>query len=138
MSARMEPPATELTEEFWDATRDRRLVLMWCRSCGRLVHYPREFCPNCFGDDLEYRPASGHGEVYAYTVIHRAQNPSMQDQVPYVVAIVETEEGARMMSNIVNIAPDRVKVGMPVSLTWEGLSDGRNLPLFEPAKEGVS
>ncbi|MGH9195103.1 MAG: Zn-ribbon domain-containing OB-fold protein, partial [Acidimicrobiia bacterium] len=118
---------------FWEATKEQRLVLQWCKSCGNVVHYPREVCPFCMSEDLEYRPATGKGEVYAYTVIHRAQNPAMESQVPYVVALVNLVEGARMMTNVVNCPPEKVKVGMPVSVTWEELSDGRNLPLFEPA-----
>jgi uncharacterized OB-fold protein len=128
---RIEPPETELTRPFWEATREGRFVLQWCKPCGRPVHYPRECCPRCLHSELEWRPASGRGEVYAVSVMHRTGNPLMQDRVPYTVALVDLEEGVRFMTNIVNCPPSQVKVGMPVSLTWEKLSDGRALPLFE-------
>ena len=129
---RFEPPESPLTRPFWEATRERRLVLQWCRACERVVHYPREICPTCMGDALEWRPATGRGEVYAFSVMHRAGSPFLADRVPYVVALVSLEEGARFMSNVVGCEPSDVHVGQSVQVTWEELSDGRALPLFEP------
>jgi hypothetical protein len=130
---RAEPiPATAVSAPFWDATRSQRLILQWCRACARPVHYPRELCPRCLGDDLEWREASGRGAVYACSVMHQAGNPMMQEEVPYPVALVELDEGVRMMTNIVGTAPDDVRIGMRVAVTWEPLTDGRNLPLFAP------
>lgn len=133
MSARFEPAESEVAAPFWEATKKRELALLWCRSCGRVIHYPRERCPACGSEKSEWRGASGKGEVYAFSVMHRPGNPAMADRVPYVVALVDLEEGARMMSNIVGCEPGAVRVGMPVTITWEELSDGRNLPLFEPS-----
>src|SRR5262249_6127571 len=110
-----------------------KLVLQWCSDCDQAVHYPREACPACFGSSLEWRASSGVGEVHACSVMHRAGNPGMADQVPYTVALVELEGGARLMTNIANCDPEKVAVGMKVKVSWEPLSDGRNLPLFEPA-----
>lgn len=131
--SRMDPITfSDASTGFWEATRERRFVLQWCRSCGNVVHYPRELCPFCLSDQLEFRPATGRGKVYAFSVTHRAGNPAMEDRVPYVVALIDLDEGARMMSNVVGIDPSGVEVGMRVVLTWEELSDGRNLPLFQP------
>lgn len=130
---RMEPPASEAGQGFWDATKESKLVLQWCKDCDRVIHYPRDACPSCLRTNLEWRPSSGKGEVYAFSVMHRAGSPMMQDQVPYVVGLVELEGGARMMTNIVGVDHEKVKVGMPVQVKWEPMSDGRNLPLFEPA-----
>ena len=127
-----EPPVTETTTPFWDATRERRLVLQWCTACDAPVWFPREVCPSCLGSSLEWRPASGRAEVYASTVEHRPTMPMPFDDAPYVVALVELEEGPRLMTNVVGCDPHAVIVGMPVQVTWEQLSDGRNLPLFEP------
>src|SRR5207244_8198135 len=107
----------------------------WCRSCNQPFWYPRAICPSCLGDDIEWRPASGKGEVYASSVMARPGNPMMAERVPYVVALVQLEEGPRLMTNIVGCDPFDVRVGQAVQVTWEALSDGRNLPLFEP-KEG--
>jgi uncharacterized OB-fold protein len=128
-----EPPASELTQPFWDATRERRLLVQWCTSCDEPVWFPREVCLRCLGNTLEWRAASGAGSVYAFLVEHRPNLPDVFGDAPYVVALVELEEGVRMMTNVVGCAPGEVTVGMPVRVTWEPLSDGRNLPQFEPS-----
>jgi hypothetical protein len=71
--------------------------------------------------------------VYAVTVEHRPQDPRLRDRAPYAVALVDLKEGVRVMTNVVGCDPNVVAAGMAVSVTWEELSDGRNLPLFEPA-----
>ncbi len=128
---RFEPPVTPTSEPFWRATRERRFLLQWCIDCGRAIFFPREVCPVCLGSRLEWRPSSGTGTVYTFTVEHNPQNPNLTP--PYTIALIDLDEGVRMMSNVVGCPPDRVHVGMPVGVTWEELSDGRNLPLFEPA-----
>lgn len=133
---RIEPPITETTEAFWDATREKRFLVQWCATCGDAIFYPREVCPACLSaDGLEWRESDGNGTVYAVSVQHRPGNPFMKDRVPYAVALVEVETGGssiRMMTNVVGCPAEEVSVGMPVQVTWEPLSDGRNLPLFEP------
>ena len=132
---RFEPPASPVNEPFWDATRRRELVLQWCVDCNRPIFYPREACPWCFGSRFEWRTASGQGQVYAVSVQHQPAMPLPAFAAgPYVVALVELVEGIRMMSNVVGCPPEDVSVGMPVTLTWELLTDGRNLPQFEPAR----
>ena len=128
---RFEPPVSEAAGPFWDATRQERLVLPWCTSCERAIWYPREVCPGCLGTDLEWRPAGGEGVVYACTVEHKSQTRALE--APYVVALVELDEGVRLLSNVVGCPPEQVAVGDRVRVTWEPLSDGRRLPLFEPA-----
>lgn len=134
MSDRFEPPASEHAKPFWDATRDRRLLLQYCREDEKPVHYPREVCPRCLGTELEWRRASGRGTVYAFTVNHVPGTASGHSP-PYVVALVDLEEGVRLMTNIVGCAPSDVRVGMGVAVTWEPLADGRALPLFSPRAE---
>ncbi len=130
---RFSPPESPAGAPFWAATRDRRLVLQWCRSCERAIHFPREACPACLGTDLEFRPASGRGTVYAVTTIPRAGNPGMRGREPYVVALVELAEGVRLLTNVVVDDPAAVAVDDPVEVAWEPLSDGRHLPVFVPA-----
>lgn len=133
MSERFEPPESPAAAPFWQGTREQKLLLQWCRPCAAPIFFPREACPACLGVDLDWRESTGEGEVYACSVMHRAGNRQMQDRVPYVVALVDLDEGVRMMSNVVGCAPGAVRVGMRVRVTWEALSDGRALPLFEPA-----
>ncbi len=129
---RFEPQPTALTKAFWEATRDRRYLLQWCRSCDAPVYYPREACPTCLGDQLDWRETAGRGEVYTYNVMHKPGSPLMADKVPYVVALVDLEEGARVITNVVGCEPADVEVGMAVELDWEPLSDGRHLAVFRP------
>lgn len=133
MTERFEPPVSEHAKPFWDATRERRLVLQYCRADGRPVHYPREVCPRCLGTDLEWREASGLGTVYAFTVNHVPATVAIGREPPFVVALVDLNEGVRFMTNIVGCAPGDVRVGMPVRVSWEPLSDGRALPVFAPS-----
>lgn len=130
---RFEPQPSELTQPFWDATRDRRYLVQWCRDCDAAIYYPRVACPACLGRDLEWREARGDGVVYSYNVMHKPGSPFMADKVPYVIALVDLPEGARVMTNIVGCDPAEVAVGCPVALDWEPLSDGRHLAVFRLA-----
>lgn len=130
---RFEPPTSEAGEPFWAATRDRRLVLPWCRACEVPHWYPRDVCPRCLGSAIEWREASGRGTVHACSVMPKPAMPVLADRVPYVVALVELAEGVRMMTNVVGIDPDAVAVGQAVVADWEPLSDGRHLLVFRPA-----
>jgi uncharacterized OB-fold protein len=132
-ATRQEPPVSSLTAPFWEATRDGRLLLQWCTTCDQAVFYPRAICPQCLGDELEWRTSAGAGRVYAVTVEHRPQDPRMAARAPYAVALVELDEGPRLVSNIVGCDPASVTVGMRVNVDWEPLSDGRQLPVFRPA-----
>lgn len=136
VTSRMEPPVSKVSEPFWEATRNRQLVLQRCASCERAVWFPRVLCPHCSSTDLRWEPASGTGAVYAVSVQHRPGTPQMKDRVPYAVVLVELDEGVRMMSNVVGCAASEVTVGQRVRVSWEPLSDGRNLVVFEPDVEG--
>jgi uncharacterized OB-fold protein len=103
--------------------------------CERPFHYPREACPRCLGTDLEFRPAAGTGAVYASSVMYKPAHPGMAEDVPYAVALIDLDEGVRMMSNVVGIDVDRITVGQRVAVSWEPLPDGRHLPVFTPTEE---
>ena len=130
---RFEPPISPAARPFWDASRDQRLVLQWCRSCDEPIHYPRDACPQCLGDDLEFRPSAGTGEVYAASTMPKPGNPLMAGREPYVVALVALDDGVRLMTNLVEVDPDDVRIGQRVEVTWEPLTDGRHLPQFRPS-----
>ncbi len=127
---RPQPPVTETTAPFWDATRQQRLLLQWCTDCDQPVFFPREVCPRCLGSSLAWRPAEGTGTVHTFTVEHRPQPAFGTD--PYVIALVDLTEGVRIMSNVVHCPPASVRVGQAVRVCWEPLEDGRHLPQFEP------
>ncbi len=129
---RLEPPISRTAEPFWDATREKRLLLQHCPSCDRAVWFPRALCPHCANTGLQWRESEGRGLVYAVSVQYQAANPHMRDRVPYAVALVDLAEGVRVMSNVVGCGPEDVTVGMAVVAAWEPLSDGRHLLVFEP------
>jgi uncharacterized protein len=136
---RVEPPVGPDSGPYWEATRRERLLVQWCVSCDRGVFYPRAFCPHCAapGSALEWREASGRGAVYAAVVEHRpeAAGATFADGKPYCVALVDLVEGVRLLSNVVGCPPEDVHSGMAVRVTWEPLSDGRQLALFEPVPD---
>ncbi len=127
---RFEPAVTEFTTPFWDATREQRLLLPWCRSCDEPFWFPRETCPRDLSPDIEWRPAEGRGVVHAVSVMPKPANPLMAGREPYVVALIDLAEGVRMMSTVVDGDPWSVGVGDRVVLAWEPLSDGRQLYVF--------
>jgi uncharacterized OB-fold protein len=129
---RFEPPISAVSEPYWEATRERRLVLQHCDSCERTVWYPRVLCPHCGGIDLTWRDATGHGAVYAVSVQYRPGHPGLADRVPYAVALVDLDDGVRVMTSVVGCAAEDVHIGQRVRPTWEELSDGRNLLMHEP------
>lgn len=141
MSAREEGPSrplprpTRISAPFWRAAAEGRLLLQFCASCRLFVYYPRPFCPSCLHEELEWREASGRGRVYTYTVVRRAATPAFADKVPYVLAIVELEEGPRIVTNIVGCRPEDVAVGMPVRASFERYSDDVGLIFFQPNQE---
>jgi uncharacterized OB-fold protein len=129
-----EPHESEAAGPFWEATRRDELVVPWCTACDRPFWYPREVCPSCLGTAIDWRPASGTGEVYAVSVQHRPGPGRDPEDGPYAVALVDLVEGVRMMTNVVGCPPGDVTVGMAVQLTWAPLSDGRKLPLMTPSR----
>lgn len=133
MPTRPLPESTPETEEFWAGARREELRIQRCNSCGQAYFFPRPFCPNCASRDVAWFTASGRGTLHTYVISHR---PALgfKDVVPYVIAIVELEEGPRMMSNIIGVdpTPEALPVGLPVEVTWERQSDTITLPLFRP------
>lgn len=134
MPRRPLPEATPETKEFWEGTKRGELRIQRCRACGKAYFYPRPFCPHCSSRDVEWFTASGRGTLYSYVINHRPAR-GFEDMAPYVIAVVELEEGPRMMTNIVGVEakPENLPIDMPVQVTFEQESDDITLPLFRPA-----
>ena len=129
------PPVDTLTQPWWDATREQRLLLQKCLDCGHLQHYPRALCLSCRSTDLGWSETAGAGVVHSFTVVHRAPDPSFTP--PYVVALVRLDEGPTLLTNLVGAGPDpdgHLTCDQRVSLAWQQLDDGRNLPVFTPTE----
>ena len=124
------PKPTPTSRPFWDAAKRHELTIQRCGACKSYVYYPRDRCPKCFADQLEWQQVSGRGRVYSYTVVRRASARSFGD-APYVLAIVELDEGPRMTSNIV-APPEKVRVDMPVEVFFDDVTPDRTLVKFKP------
>jgi hypothetical protein len=121
------------SKPFWEGCRQHRFLIQRCRECGGFQHYPRGVCARCWSDSLEWREASGRGRVYTFTVTHRTQARGFKEEVPYVVAYVELEEGVQVLTNLVECDSEEVGVGMPVVVTFEDVSAEVSIPRFRPA-----
>jgi uncharacterized protein len=128
------PVADPVTAPFWESVKAHAMQLQRCNGCGRFIFYPRGVCPHCFSDDLAWQPVAGTGAVHAFTIVQRHPSPAFNDEVPYVVALIELDEGVRMLSNLVDIEPDpaRVKVRLPVEVVYDDATDEVTLPKFRP------
>ena len=127
------PQPTPISQPFWDAANERRLSIQRCVACERYVFYPRPLCPHCGGAELVWTDVSGRGSLYSYTIARRPTMRAFLADVPYVIAIVELEEGPRMTTHIVDCEPEAVTIGMAVEATFEDVTDEVALVKFRPA-----
>jgi uncharacterized OB-fold protein len=125
------PKPTPTSRPFWEAAKRHELMLQQCGGCNAFIYYPRDRCPHCLSDQLQWQRVSGNGKVYSYTVVRRASTRSFADN-PYVLAIVELDEGVRMTTNV-DAAPESIKVGMPVAVYFDDVTAERTLVKFKPA-----
>jgi len=121
---------------YWEKAKAHELWIMRCDDCQQAYFYPRAICPNCFSRNTRWLQSSGRGVLYAFTVVHRGPTPAFRDAVPYVGALVQLEEGVRIPTNLVEVEPDpaNIKVGMPVEVIFEDVTESITLPKFRPAR----
>jgi uncharacterized protein len=124
------PEPDDVTQPFWDGIAAGALRLQRCGACGRHVFYPRAVCPHCTSDRLEWVDASGRATIHSHTLVHRAP-PGFTP--PYVIALVDLEEGVRMMTRLVDVEPGDVTVGLEVEVAIAGEPP---LPCFRPRPPG--
>jgi uncharacterized OB-fold protein len=124
------PRPSQLSRPHWDGCREGVLRVQRCGRCGHRIFIPHPTCTHCHADALSWVTSSGRGTVYSYTIVHRPPRPAFE--VPYVVAIVELEDGWHMLTNLVEVAPEAVHVGMPVEVHFRAMSDEVTLPYFRP------
>ena len=128
-------PLPEVTDElrpFFAAAREGKLVLSRCRQCGERRLPPRPICSSCLGREHEWVESSGRGTVYSYNRMHQLYHPGFAGDVPYVVALVELEDGGRIISNLRDCPAERIAIGLPVEVVFERRSEEVTLPLFRP------
>jgi uncharacterized protein len=132
---KVEPFLEELeAKPFWANLRQHKLTAQRCKACGKFFTFPPQgACPHCLSSDYDWIELSGKGKVYSFVTYCRAWHPAYQDKVPYNVSLIDLDEGPRLISNVVECAPDRVKIGMAVEVVYDDRED-YTLPVFRPAQ----
>ena len=130
---RPRPALTQDNSFFFEGARQHRLLIQRCVACGALRHPPRPSCPVCRSFDWDTLEASGRGTIFSFVVNHYPQVPAFD--YPLVVALVELEEGTRLIANVSGITPESAAIGMAVEVGFEDFDDELSLPVFHPADE---
>lgn len=123
--------STDPAAPFWAAAAEGRLDIPVCEDCGRPHLFPRSFCPFCGSARLAWREASGRGEIYSFSVVHRAPSAAFAPEAPYTIAIVRLAEGPHLMGRL-RAAPDAARVGLPVRIGFGDSPAGGRIAIFEP------
>jgi len=129
------PVADAETQPFWDGCRHGKLMLQRCTRCGHVRFPPTHFCSKCRSADHAWVESDGYGKVFSWIVVHHPVPRDVYADVPYIVALVTLDEGVRIPSNIVGIAPNKVRADMRVRVTFRPATDEITLPLFEAVPE---
>ena len=122
------------SQPFWDAAKEGRFLIARCGACGRAHHYPRPFCPFCWSEDVSSEQASGRATLYTHSTVYVNDLSPFRDRLPYVAALVELEEGPRVMTNVVDCAPEDLRMGMPLQVAFRELDENTTAPVFRPAE----
>ncbi|MEV2250996.1 OB-fold domain-containing protein [Streptomyces sp. NPDC050147] len=137
------PELDAFTRPYWDAAADGHLLIRRCGGCGKAHHYPREFCPHCWSEDVAWERASGLATLYTWSVVHRNDLPPFGARVPYAAAVVDLAEGPRMMTEIIGwegSEGSELRIGMALEVAFreagdvgEGAGEGVAVPVFRRA-----
>lgn len=135
MTGRADVPEVDaFTRPYWDAAAEGRLLIRRCSACRAAHHYPREFCPRCWSDDVHWERACGLATLYTWSVVHLNDLPPFGDRVPYAAAVVDLAEGPRMMTEVTDCPEEDLRVGMPLRVHFRPATQGTPaVPVFRPA-----
>jgi len=120
-------------EGFWAACQERRLCFQHCTACGHFRHPPRPVCPKCKSFKFQWTEAADEGELFSFTVVHHGAHPAIGPALPYNIAIVRypSFDDVRVISNVVDVAPEDLRIGMPLGLLWERCGNGMLVPRYK-------
>jgi uncharacterized OB-fold protein len=127
------PAITPEMRPFFEAAKRHVLVVQRCAECGTHRFPAREICSNCLSRAAQWVQVSGMGEIFSYNVMHQVYHPGFAGEVPYAVVVVKLVEGAKLSSNLVGVPPHAIRIGMPVKVVFEDVTDEVTLPKFAPA-----
>jgi len=127
------PVPTPITRPFWDGLREHRVRIQHCAHCDEWVYYPRSHCPECLQPNLEWRDVTGEGVLYTYTIARAPTAPPFADELPQLLAVVELDEGPKVTTTLVNVAPEDIKIGTRVRPVFDDI-EGKDITLlrYEP------
>ena len=128
------PAITRDSQGFWDACRRHELVIQRCRECKTFRHPPEPCCPRCRAFAFDWTPVSGQGHVFSYAIVHRPYLPALEPLIPYTVIVVTLDDvpDVRLLSNLVDAAPEEASIGLAVELVWDDLEPEFSVPRFRP------
>ena len=127
------PVPSHESRPYWEALREHKLTMPRCEDCGHRWFPPSLLCPKCRSRKVGWKQVSGRGKVFSFVNFHRTYHKGFADERPYCVAVIELEEGPRMISNVIGIAPDKVACDMSVEVVFEDIAGTATLPKFKPA-----
>ena len=126
-------PAPE-SMPYWEAAKEHRLALPRCDDCEQFWFPPSRTCPHCLSMNFAFKTVSGRGKVFSFVTFHRVYRPAFAEDVPYVVALVELDEGPRLLTNILGITPDNVRCEMAVEVVFDDYDTDVSIPKFKPIR----
>ena len=131
MYDKLVPEPTADTKPYWDALRERRFRLQRCADCKKVRHYPRPVCDSCYSMKAEWFDASGRGTVHSWTITHHAFLEALKADLPCMLLTVDLEEGVRMQAQARGIGEGELRLGLPVKVGYEPVTEGLTLAVFE-------
>ena len=128
------PQPSPEAARFWAGCKAHELWLPYCRVCEASYWFPRDFCPTCGSRDVEWRRSQGKGRVYTYAIHYRAWHPGWAEDIPYVTALIDLDDGVRIFTNLIGIEPDPkvIRCDMPVEVVFDDVTDEITLPKWRP------
>lgn len=123
------PAIDEESKPYWDGLMNGKLYIQYCDDCHQYIFYPRTICPHCFSEEISWQESCGIGKIYSFTVVHQAFGP-FKGETPFVVGIIELDEGVRMMTRILGDM-DRIAIDKPVSVVFAKVESDFVLPYFQ-------
>ena len=126
------PYVDQVNRSFWEAAKRHELILQRCQQCGHFRYPPGETCPSCLSNRLVWVRVSGYSIVHTWTVFHRVYHPGFAGDVPYNVVAVELAEGPRMLAGLIDCKLEDIRIGMPVEVVFDDVTEEVTLPKFRP------
>lgn len=130
------PVPQQESDFYWEKCKEHELWLRYCNHCSEAYFYPRDICPRCFSRDTTWIQSSGKGHLYTFAIVHQIPRPNYKGPLPFVIAMVKLREGPVMPTAIVEVEPEpeNLRIGMPLEVTFEDITERISLPKFKPSE----